>query len=212
MRKHLLSVVSVFAFAMLAMGSSESNEDRAARENRLRDQFSLSDREFDRGVEAFGSSRALQTALEFGAENGFDLDGVIQIKQDYGSLSDYEDAQERGMSLNEYRAYTAQINACGDDWRQCVDNTQLVDHYDGYSRVQSACQRRATEMARYGDPDFPWLSFGTYFTGTDYVETGIAVSIEPRAQFQNGFGAMVNTRVVCRYDLRAGEVLSVELN
>lgn len=75
--------------------------------------------------------------------------------------------------------------------------------------VQVRCQRAAEDRAKYGSPKWPWLSFGSFRGGKDYVETGQVIAIEPDAQFQNGFGAMVHSRVVCRYDLNADKVTDV---
>lgn len=98
---------------------------------------------------------------------------------------------------------------CKKDWHACKDNADVVNSYDGWSMVQVRCKDSAKESAKYGTPDFPWFSFGTFTRGDDYVKTGIATSIEQDAQFSNGFGAMVHSRVVCLYDLNKGTVLNV---
>ena len=67
----------------------------------------------------------------------------------------------------------------------------------------------ANNQARYSDPTWPWLSFGSFYGGKEYVTSGIAIVIEPDAKFQNGFGAMVGSRVMCTYDFRNEKVISV---
>jgi hypothetical protein len=53
------------------------------------------------------------------------------------------------------------------------------------------------------------MSFSTFNKGTNYAATGTAILIERDAQFQNEFGAMVHSRVICNYDLRAESVIGV---
>jgi hypothetical protein len=104
---------------------------------------------------------------------------------------------------------------CKDDWRGCRDNEDLVNKYNGYSDVQYRCKEEANRKARFGTPVWPGFWDGGAFTrfhkGTDYVSTGIVVAVEPDAQFQNGFGAMVHSTALCRYDLNAKAVISVEV-
>jgi hypothetical protein len=102
-------------------------------------------------------------------------------------------------------------NQCEDDWSKCTDNEQLVNHYSGWTKVQAYCKVEAENEARYGTPVWPWIPFGSYSRGDDYVKSGVAVAIEPDAQFQNGFGAMAHSTVTCRYDLRNDRVLSVSV-
>jgi hypothetical protein len=105
----------------------------------------------------------------------------------------------------------AAIKACRNDWSKCADNGEVVNKYSDWSMVQVKCQMAATKEARYGDPQWPGLSFGTYLRGNDYVKTGIAVAIEPDARFQNGFGAMVHSEVICKYNLWTQSIISVDI-
>jgi hypothetical protein len=75
--------------------------------------------------------------------------------------------------------------------------------------VQYDCKTEATAKARYGEPEWPSYYFGHFLTGKDFVTSGVAVVVEPDAKFQNGFGAKVDSRVVCRYDLRDKRVIDV---
>jgi hypothetical protein len=54
--------------------------------------------------------------------------------------------------------------------------------------------------------------FSSFNSGTNYSSTGIATLIESDAKFQNGFGAMVRSRVVCQYDLRTKKVINVSIS
>ena len=113
------------------------------------------------------------------------------------------------------KAAEAPTSLCRSDWTKCADNEDLANHYSRWVNVKVECKMEANARARYGKPDWgPLLypDFGTFLTGTNYVSSGIAVAIEPDAQFQNGFGAMVHSRVTCTYDLRAGRVINVDIS
>jgi hypothetical protein len=98
---------------------------------------------------------------------------------------------------------------CKGNWQQCSDNADMANNYSNWDHAQFACKEEAIKEARFGTPKWPWLAFGSFLKGSDYPTSGVAVLIEPDAQFQNGFGAMVHSRVVCKYDLRSEKVLSV---
>ncbi len=101
------------------------------------------------------------------------------------------------------------IGTCESDWTKCTNNEQLANNYSGWEHMRSACKTEANDRAKYGTPVWPWPAFGHFFRGNNYVTSGIAVAVEPDAQFQNGFGAMVRSRVVCTYDLRTNRVVDV---
>lgn len=101
---------------------------------------------------------------------------------------------------------------CKSDWSKCADNSEMANSNGWYwSRAQVKCKHAADEHARYGTPKWPWLYFSTFKPGTDYVTSGIALLIEPDAQFQNGFGAMVHSKVICKYDLKSERVLDMAI-
>jgi hypothetical protein len=101
--------------------------------------------------------------------------------------------------------------SCVSDWTKCSDNADLVNNYKDWRDAKYACKMQANEQAKYGTPVWSWSPFGTYYRGNEYVTSGEAVAIEPDAQFQNGFGAMVHSQVTCTYDLRAKRVISVDI-
>jgi len=105
-----------------------------------------------------------------------------------------------------------QADLCRSDWTKCADNEQLVNNYRNWSDVQVDCQYAANERAKYGNPDWPWIPFGSFYAGNNYISSGIATAIETDAQFSNGFGAKVHSRVTCRYDLRAKRVMDVNIS
>jgi hypothetical protein len=107
---------------------------------------------------------------------------------------------------------TPQLQTCRSDWTKCADNAELVKNYSDWTHIQASCQVEAADQAKYGTPEWPWLSFSSFYKGDNYIHTGIAIAIEPNAQFQNGFGAKVHSQVVCAYDLRAKRVTSVVIS
>lgn len=104
---------------------------------------------------------------------------------------------------------TAQGNTCASDWMKCSDNAELVNNYSKWFDVRYSCERQATKQAKYGTPKWPSHSFGSFYPGTNYISTGMAVAVEKDAQFQNGFGAMVHSTIICKYNLRSKTVTDV---
>ena len=124
-----------------------------------------------------------------------------------------EDAKKAGMSVEAYRTKIAQeeanartLKACQSDWRQCADNGMLINNYQGMARAKAACQIQAEKLAKYGDPQWDWAKFGTYFKGTDYVSKGVIRIQDSNVKFQNGFGAWRRTTIECFYDLKSESV------
>jgi hypothetical protein len=102
--------------------------------------------------------------------------------------------------------------SCISDWTKCDSNEQLVKQYSNWSHIRVDCKYAANDRAKYGDPVWPWIPFGNFYEGNNYVTSGIAIAVEPDAQFSNGFGAKVHSQVTCRYDLRAKRVTDVSIS
>ena len=115
------------------------------------------------------------------------------------------------LSPSQQQSSGPQGSGCSSDWTKCIDNADLVNHYRDWTRVQVDCKDAAEKQARYGTPKWPWLAFGKFLRGDDYMKKGVAIAVEDDAQFQNGFGAMVHSMVTCTYDLRANRVLNVAI-
>ena len=98
--------------------------------------------------------------------------------------------------------------ACASDWTKCANVEDMANNFHGWSRAKVDCEWDANKMAKYGTPEWPWIDFGSFYPGP---VTGKATLIEPDAKFQNGFGAMAHTRVVCEYDFRANKVINITL-
>jgi hypothetical protein len=101
---------------------------------------------------------------------------------------------------------------CKTDWHQCRDNTDLVENSNLIIGAQIACKSKANELAKYGDPEWPWLPFGTYFKGSEAPKTGILRLVEKEAKFQNAFSAMAHVAVDCTYDLGNNSVINVAVD
>jgi hypothetical protein len=99
---------------------------------------------------------------------------------------------------------------CKSDWTKCADNRDMANNFDGWFHVQYGCKTAATDRAKYGTPEWPSFFFSSFYPGTNF-STGIVTLIEPDAKFQNGFGAMVHSRVQCEFDLRADKVINVTI-
>jgi hypothetical protein len=108
-------------------------------------------------------------------------------------------------------ADTTPASPCKSDWTKCTDNADMANNFGGWSGVQYDCKKQAEELAKYGTPEWPWFAFSSFRPGSNY-STGTVTVIEPDAKFQNGFGAMVRSRVVCEYDLRSKKVTNVDIS
>jgi hypothetical protein len=110
----------------------------------------------------------------------------------------------------EIEQVAASENPCESKWDKCTDNADLAKHYSGWYGIAGACEVEAGQQSRFGTPNFGPLPFTAYADGKDYVQTGVAI-VAATAQFQNGFGAMVNSTVICNYDLRTSKVIGVDI-
>ena len=112
-------------------------------------------------------------------------------------------------SSSSTKTQSVTASACTSDWSKCTDNVEMARNYNGWTKAEVKCKMAASKLAKYGTPEWPWLAFQSLSGGKDFAETGIAALIEPDAQYQNSFGAMVHTRVVCEYDLGTEKVTDV---
>ena len=102
--------------------------------------------------------------------------------------------------------------SCKTDWTKCADNADMANNFKGWFDVKYDCWKQAADMAKYGTPEFPSLFyFSSFRPGTDF-STGKVTVIENDAKYQNGFGAMARSRVVCDYDLNTHKVINVKID
>lgn len=121
------------------------------------------------------------------------------------------DAAEREMAEAK-RLAEASAPTCKNGWKNCTDNEDLVNNYKDIYKVHSACRTAADREAAYGSPDWPFLPFGSFITGSDAPRTGRLVLIENNAKFENGFGAKMRVKVRCAYDLNTNKVTSISID
>lgn len=100
---------------------------------------------------------------------------------------------------------------CQTDWSVCADNADMANNYSGWNHARTQCRVAAKEAAKYGTPEFSWVTgFSTFRPGDDY-KSGTATVIDKDGQYSNGYGAMVHARTTCIYDLREQRVLDIKI-
>jgi len=112
-------------------------------------------------------------------------------------------------ALNHTSTLTDNGPTCQTNWRQCRDNADIVNNWNGMGAARSSCRIEAASRARYGTPEWPSYPFGRYATGTSAKDSGTIWLTETAAKFSNGFGAMRSTTVRCKYDLGGKDVADV---
>jgi hypothetical protein len=122
-----------------------------------------------------------------------------------------KEASKLKMTLAQYRDYKSKIKFCKKDWKMCVDNAMLINNFSGMSKVKAACKVKANSRAKYGSPDWSWVSFGTYYVGDRYVKSGLVEVVDNTVKFQNGFGAMKKSKVSCVFDLKSDRVTALSI-
>ena len=115
------------------------------------------------------------------------------------------------MSISSDSEKEAKNPTCKSDWHRCVDNADMVNNFKDWFSVRYDCERAAVKLAKYNEPKFVSHSFGRFYTGDNYVKTGIVTAIEPDAKFSNAFGAMVSSTVNCKYDLNRKLVIDASI-
>lgn len=213
MNNKLTNAIIITFFSFLALGSFDSGSDSVDQRDEIKNDFSLDEEQIERGVRVFGSLSELESTLKSAKKDDIGFDEATNLHLEYGSFSNYKEAQEKDMSLSEYKDYQEEIELCSNYWKRCEDNAQLVNHYEGIMWAQGDCKVAAKKRAKYGDPDFPWMtSFSKYYSGDSYVQDGVIKLIETEAEYQNGFGVMTNARVECTYDLDLERVISISID
>ncbi|MFT8334701.1 MAG: hypothetical protein ABF628_00835 [Acetobacter orientalis] len=104
---------------------------------------------------------------------------------------------------------------CKQDWHKCKDNSDMANNYMNNNEARAACEMASEKNAEYGTPEFPgfWSggAFGSYKLGNDAPKTGAIQLIEKNAKFQNQFGAMVHSTVLCNYDFKSQKVVDLQI-
>jgi hypothetical protein len=97
--------------------------------------------------------------------------------------------------------------ACKQDWRECKDNSDVVET-SKKARDAAAfdCKQAATKQTRYGTPDWGWYVFGSYVPGSDAPRTGKLTLVDDNVDVSNQYRAKMHAKIVCEYDLNAKRV------
>lgn len=104
------------------------------------------------------------------------------------------------------------VDACTRDYRSCKDNSDLINHNGQVIDAQVACKMATNSNVKYGEPDWPFMEFTSFFSGANYVKTGIIDLVDNNVKIQNQYGALARSRVVCEYDLRAKKAIMLMIN
>lgn len=102
-------------------------------------------------------------------------------------------------------------NNCVNNYKACPDNEALINNYP-HTQAKVSCESAVEGHVKYGTPNWSWGSFGKFYQGDDYVKTGIIRIADDGVQIQNMYGAMVNSKVECEYDLESEKVLTIMIN
>jgi len=104
-------------------------------------------------------------------------------------------------------------SGCEEDWRDCDSLEDFhKNNLEDRAKASRACKLIAESAANYGDPEFPRFPFGTTLVDRNaFAEDGIVNLREEDAQFQNGFGAMVNVMIECAYSLKKETVVDINV-
>ena len=104
-------------------------------------------------------------------------------------------------------------SGCASNFKECIDNGDLVNHYKRITSAQYDCKEEVNKHVKYGEPDWQFMTeFGTYNVGDDYAKTGIALLFDSNVKIQNQYGAMEKSKVSCNFDLNSGRVLEIAIN
>jgi len=108
-----------------------------------------------------------------------------------------------------------QGSKCASDIHACRDNADIANNSNKYAYAREECKDQAGQMAKYGTPVWPGFfsggAFGSFSVGQDGPSTGVMTLVEPNAQFQNGFGAMVHVTVRCEYNFNTESVININM-
>lgn len=137
------------------------------------------------------------------------IQSSVSAAQERFARASQEYKIKKEKEQREAAALQAILNDCKQDYRRCTDNEMLINHYSGTSGAQVGCKFAAEKMANFGDPDWTFPYFSTFFVGRDAVETGTLRLVDDDVKFQNGFGAYQRTPLECHYDLDKKEVLFI---
>ena len=103
--------------------------------------------------------------------------------------------------------------ACKENWRLCMDNSDLMNSENSVVGLdaQVACENETNQRVKYGSPQWPWLPFTTFHSGSDYIQTGLITLIDKNVKIMNVYGTPVRSVVECRYNINNKKVEDVSI-
>ena len=100
-------------------------------------------------------------------------------------------------------------NDCSSNYKKCLDNADMANHYSEWFRVRYACKDKFSELVKYGTPEYKLgdsYAFSSFLVGDDYPKKGIATLIA-KVALPNEFGTKVNGKQACEFDLDTNKVI-----
>lgn len=93
---------------------------------------------------------------------------------------------------------------CRKKFQNCKDNRELVEFYKSPNNrlISEECKIESKKIAKFGEPEFESSPFSKFYKGDSYLIDAQAVLIDEEVKFSNGFGAKVNSKAICNYDLK----------
>ena len=102
--------------------------------------------------------------------------------------------------------------SCETDWKACADNAEVVNKNWKALLAVYKCKDKANEMAKFGQPQWPWHSFAYFTRGKSYLEGSLILLVDKDVKFQNGFGVYGKVTVRCLFDLKSDSVIDVTID
>ena len=105
---------------------------------------------------------------------------------------------------------------CAENWEMCRDNADLVNYSSKADDARRACVAAVNEAGKYGAPKWcsSWMceDFPSYQTGTNAPNDGLITLIDDHVRTQNGLGVFVPSTVYCTYNIRSGNVVTLNID
>jgi hypothetical protein len=100
--------------------------------------------------------------------------------------------------------------ACREDYMLCRDNADMINNYSKMFDATYACKQELNKSVKFGEPEWSWVPFGSFYPGNDFVKTGLVKIVDKDVKIQNAFGAKVNSVVECWYDFHNKTALIIK--
>lgn len=151
---------------------------------------------------SFTKAAKLISLIKNNVKNDPDLPGIEK------SFTEEKAKHESALKAQKEKEEAARkrLSACTADYTKCPNNEDLINNYNGIAGAKAACQIEAEKLTKWGSPQWDWSKFGTFYSGTDYVTSGVIRIVDKNVKFQNGFGAYGRVEIECHYDLKSKQI------